>query len=396
VRVIVRNPDGLAYNWGRGDLDVRQPGVDLVVRRLLNEFRPDVAHVHSMLGFSLQLLEDLASRHVPIVVSHHEFWFVCQRRVLFTPEGGRCLGPEANGSNCADCFGTVHVSAERRKWALRNLVGARRWDAMARLLPARSREPDATLSARHLPSDRARREAYALRLAEAVRVLSDVVDVNLVVSTFVGDQLSRHGVPESRIAVHHIGTRAAEQIRRTELPSLEAGIVVGCTAGVNSPYKGAEILVKAFRQLTGLPTKLLMYGAATTAYAERVRSLANGAPVEFKGPYRYEELSDIMQRFHFAVVPSVCPDTAPQTVFEAFAAGRPVIGSDIGGIPDFVRDGVNGLLVPPGDIDALGVQLRRLATDASLVRQFSAAIPEMKTISKDAEELLDIYGSLRG
>jgi glycosyltransferase involved in cell wall biosynthesis len=63
----------------------------------------------------------------------------------------------------------------------------------------------------------------------------------------------------------------------------------------------------------------------------------------------------------------------PRVAMEAFARGRPVIGSRAGGIPDIVSDGVNGLLVPPGDARALAAAVERVLTDRELAERLAAA-----------------------
>jgi glycosyltransferase involved in cell wall biosynthesis len=65
----------------------------------------------------------------------------------------------------------------------------------------------------------------------------------------------------------------------------------------------------------------------------------------------------------------------PVALMEALASGRPVVSSRMTGIPELVVDGVNGILIPPGDADALVAALQRLATDPALRRALAAAGP---------------------
>ncbi|HLU39385.1 MAG TPA: glycosyltransferase, partial [Planctomycetota bacterium] len=74
------------------------------------------------------------------------------------------------------------------------------------------------------------------------------------------------------------------------------------------------------------------------------------------------------------VVPSVWDDCAPLVVAEALAARAPVVGSRIGGIPDFVRDGENGLLFAPGDATDLARCLRAFADDPGLLGRLQRGI----------------------
>ncbi|MBA2297650.1 MAG: glycosyltransferase, partial [Actinobacteria bacterium] len=71
------------------------------------------------------------------------------------------------------------------------------------------------------------------------------------------------------------------------------------------------------------------------------------------------------------VVPSVWPEPFAMVIIEAMVAGRPVIGSNIGGIPEAIIDGDNGLIVPPNDAAALRRALERLWMDTTLRGQLA-------------------------
>jgi glycosyltransferase involved in cell wall biosynthesis len=68
-------------------------------------------------------------------------------------------------------------------------------------------------------------------------------------------------------------------------------------------------------------------------------------------------------RCAIALIPSTCPDACPTVAMEAMAMGRPIIASRIGGLTDIIVDGQTGLLVPPGDPQALGEAIQSLLDD---------------------------------
>jgi glycosyltransferase involved in cell wall biosynthesis len=72
------------------------------------------------------------------------------------------------------------------------------------------------------------------------------------------------------------------------------------------------------------------------------------------------------------VVPSICLEACPTTAIEAMASGVPVVASRIGGLPDLVDDEVTGLLVPPGDSEALAASLGRVIRDPALRARLAA------------------------
>src|SRR5262249_3400525 len=87
---------------------------------------------------------------------------------------------------------------------------------------------------------------------------------------------------------------------------------------------------------------------------------------------------------------------SPLKVYEYMAAGLPVVASDIGQLPDVIRHGINGLLVPPGDAGALARALRQLATAPKLRKQLGQAaraqVTREHTWDKVADRLLSLAG----
>ena len=82
---------------------------------------------------------------------------------------------------------------------------------------------------------------------------------------------------------------------------------------------------------------------------------------------------DLIAHAAFVVVPSEWYENAPYAVLEAMALGTPVLATSIGGIPELIEDGVSGLLVPPGDVDALATGLATMLTRASQLEDMGRA-----------------------
>ena len=118
-------------------------------------------------------------------------------------------------------------------------------------------------------------------------------------------------------------------------------------------------------------------------------------PVEFTGRYTPAQLPEIIDQIDIMVLPSICNDTAPQTIFESYSRSVPIVASNIGGFPDFVKDGVNGRLFRTGDAGHLAEILDDIVNNPSQIRAFSENIPKLKTIRQNAEELLSLYKSFR-
>ena len=99
-----------------------------------------------------------------------------------------------------------------------------------------------------------------------------------------------------------------------------------------------------------------------------------------------------------AVVLTSVNEGTPVTVIEALAAGRPVVATDVGGVGDVVRDGVDGFLVDVGDVDAMAARLAELAADRKLGARLGAAGKERVLrryrVTRLVEDVDRLYRSL--
>jgi glycosyltransferase involved in cell wall biosynthesis len=154
-------------------------------------------------------------------------------------------------------------------------------------------------------------------------------------------------VPEAAPATAGPGPR--------QLPGVPFILFVGAL----QPHKGLSPLLAAYRLLPS-PPPLVIIG---TRWPD-TPPLPDDVTVLVDVPHA--EVMAAWGQCLFGVVPSVWPDPLPGVVREAMSRGKAVIGSDVGGIPDMVQDGVTGLLVPPGDIEALATAMRRLIDDEAL------------------------------
>ncbi len=118
--------------------------------------------------------------------------------------------------------------------------------------------------------------------------------------------------------------------------------------------KGVETLVRA-AALAKQP--LTMVGSGPEE--KRLRQLSEdlGADVLFLGHQTKAALVDVIQSARAIVVPSECNENAPLALLEGYAAGRPVIGSRMAGIPELVREGETGALFAAGEVEALAASL---------------------------------------
>jgi glycosyltransferase involved in cell wall biosynthesis len=230
----------------------------------------------------------------------------------------------------------------------------------------------------------------------------------VAVSPQVRDDLVSLGVaPRERFVVVRLGIEleqrvAAEQDGRGESrrvlgigPDRFAVGWIGRMTGV----KRTDDVLRAFRRLRdrGVDACLCMIGDGPDrpAVERRAHELGLMRDTLFLG-YQ-EEVAPFYAAFDAMILPSINEGT-PVSAIEALAAGRPVVATRVGGVPDVVREGEDGFLVEPGDVDALADRLARLAADPELRERLGAAGRARVVPRYSVERLVDdidlLYRSL--
>jgi glycosyltransferase involved in cell wall biosynthesis len=141
---------------------------------------------------------------------------------------------------------------------------------------------------------------------------------------------------------------------------------------LKGPLVVMEAFGKAYRQFPQIKLKVAGEGSQRKELATRAETLGVAANYEYYGVYsRTHDRNAFMQCFDVLVMPSFTEGT-PNSIIEAMAHGRPIIATKVGGIPDMVDDEA-GILVTPGDVEALSEAMLKLARDPQLRVRMGAA-----------------------
>ena len=151
------------------------------------------------------------------------------------------------------------------------------------------------------------------------------------------------------------------------------------------------MLARALQMLPRASVECVVLGDVQRGYHAQLQALDTAQALHFAGPYRQEDLPEYLAKVDVVVVPSIWEDCAPLVVAEALAARAPVIGSRIGGIPDFVEHGVNGLLFALGDAAGLARCLCAFADDRGLLGRMQSAIAAPAGFGAYVEAMLGVY-----
>lgn len=183
------------------------------------------------------------------------------------------------------------------------------------------------------------------------------VDAYVAVSEFLRAQVVRGGLPAERVHVKRPHVRCDPGVGAHDG---DYALFVGRL----SHEKGIGVVLDAWRTLdAALPLVVLGDGPLRGAVE---RAAAADPRIRFEGRVPPARVADAMRAARLLVAPSLGYEGAPLALAEAAAAGLPVVSSGIGAMAELVEDGQTGLLVPPGDAQALAAAVARLDGDAVL------------------------------
>ncbi|MBV5326815.1 MAG: glycosyltransferase [Chlorobium sp.] len=398
------NSVNLPFNYGHPELDMKAPEMDELISQYLDSTKPDVMHINSRFGFPTSINQVAFDKGITVLNTIHVYGYICQKRVMIDYEGKPCLGP-SDLNKCAACTGTLNYRKERIRAVLRNYNKKLKVKAPSvfnflqqfkrSLKSTRATKQQLTVksiaaSAKFTEPQLA--EDLTVRLKYCTTALNSYSDKTICVSTDVKRTLMNYGVDGRRLLVQHIGSIIAEK-QLANKQYLHTPIVVGNIGGVNH-YKGIHILVEAIAKVKNTNFIVRIFGKYEEDFVRSLMGKFSNLEIEFTGRYKPEDLPAILKQIDVMVLPSICNDTAPQTIFESFSGGVPIIASNIGGFPDFVQHDHNGLLFEAGNSDDLAEKIDFVLTDPERLIKYQQNIPKLKTITENAQELIRLYNEL--
>ncbi|MGH7322686.1 MAG: glycosyltransferase [Candidatus Rokuibacteriota bacterium] len=363
---------------------------------VIRALQPDVLHVHNLLNLSFDLPAIARAQGIPSVATLHDYTLVCPSGGQRVHQAEQHICATIDPERCRRCFPQhrLHAQMAFGRLALRRGAGPRRLARLAQSVG--KRVPGllafATKTLHRAPGSQISAGDIALRL-ERVKTVFESVDLFAAPSRSLADEYRRLGLPAAKVRVSDYGfVPFAPRCRRVAGARLRIGFV-----GTLVWHKGAHVLLEAVRGLPAGRFEVRIFGDPDTFpdYVAALRDAARGLPVRFMGPFEHDRAADAYGQIDVLVVPSLWPENSPLVIHEAFMAGVPVVGSRLGGVPDLVTHGANGLLYGAFSSSELTAALRSLVEDPERVHRLASALPAVKPIDQDAREWAAVYREVR-
>lgn len=337
-------PNEIKFTPGVGMLEtfMRMFGLGEVKRKfnfLLNDFKPDVVHLNNIHTQLSPVIARLAhKRRTKVIWTLHDYKLLCPRY--------DCL---RNGNEvCEECFVDKHKVLEYKCMKNSNL---------ASML------------------------AYKEGMKWSRKKLEGYTDVFICPSQFMYNKMAQGGFDRKKMYTlcNFI------DIERTRRDSYDKEDYY-CFIGRLSFEKGIETLIEAARTL---PYHLKIIGGGPLA--DILKEKAKGANIEFTGYKEWPEIKEIVGKARFSVVPSEWYENNPLSVIEAQCLGTPVLGANISGIPELIKEGVNGMCFESRNIMDLKNKIEKMFILNVDYKQLAKSSQIRYSSEKHYNELLELY-----
>lgn len=314
------------------------------LEKVIKEEKPDIAHLHNVAHqISPAIIRVLKKNNIPVIQTLHDYKIVCPNYRLFS-----------NNEVCFKCKGGKFYNCATRK-CMKNS---------------------------RLKSILAAIESYLNK--DSYRQ----ADLFIAPSEFMKKVCVEGGIPEEKIKMMHNFVSPSFTAMGKKPEPKDYFFFYGRLSG----EKGIDVLLEAAKK-ENFNLKIAGVGPDYEKLKSDIKESGLENRVELVGPKYGEELKKLIGEAKAVIAPSIWPENMPLNILETMFLGRPVIASDIGGIPEIIKDGKTGLLFEPGNVDDLILKIKSLDSHTEI--GMNAAREIMKKDSKNyCEELVLIYKKL--
>lgn len=312
------------------------PAVGAAAQWVIDEFQPDVIHVHNFQGM-LDAVEAAIASPAPVILTALDMGLLCLNFCLYNGTVEPCDGP-TDTAKCARCVRQGfrglggHLGPRLPGWLTRLL-----WPRFVRL-------------------DQIQRMD---EIQDAMVRIRRSLDAIVTLSPIVARKLREFGTPPERIVPIDHSVPAERMVRP---PKRESSTVRLAYLGGTEPVKGLGVLLATVEHLPDdLPLEIRFYGSDSLRQRLESASPAVHRYARYHPPVFGRELGEEHAHIDAVLVPSICHENSPYVVLEALANGTAVIASDQAGIRHLIAEDETGWLIPPGDLQAWSEALQRAA-----------------------------------
>lgn len=322
------------------------------MKEAIEDFKPDIVHLNNFQRqLSASIIDAIKEKDIPIVFTAHDIQAICPNKTML----------DSKNNICEKCLSGKYINCTKKNCIkdskLKSILG--------------------TLENCY----------YRFK-----RIYTEKINYIITPSEYYKQKFIEDGISPLKIqAIHNF----------IDVDSYNVPIedeAYGLYLGRISIEKGVIDLINSFEKVE----KGKLYIAGEGPEIERIEKLIAEKKITDKvkllGHLNKEQTIDKIRKCRFAVLPSIWIDNCPYSILETMAIGKPVIGSNMGGIPELIKNGETGLVFSSGDINQLAEKMQILFSDAQLAHNLGNKAKELanKIYTKNYyyEEIIKIYERL--
>ena len=362
-----RNNINFVYvNMARGKDEYNHEILNRRFAELISEIKPDIAHIGHLNHLSTGIVDILKEAEIPMIYTLHDFWLMCPRgQFLQRNFDGRnrykiCDKQEDN--KCANTCYKMYFSDKNGENYYANWVNKR---------------------------------------MKITKSLSEKIDLFIAPSKYLMNRFVKNfQLPKNKIIYLDYGF-PTHYLQPVE-PKTN-GIFTFGYIGTHIPAKGLNLLIKAFSKIQK-PAKLNIFGRMNGQNTRALKKMAKNSinPIEFCGEYINQNLATtVFNKINAIVVPSIWGENSPLVIHEAQACKIPVITANFGGMKEYVKHNLNGLLFEHRNADNLFKQMKFAVNNSENMKQLGqkgylySENGQVPDIQEHCEELTKLYNKLK-
>ena len=285
--------------------------------KLLNDFKPDIIHIHNIYHhLSPSILDAAKKMNIPVVMHLHDYKLICPNHMLFT-----------KGKICTECQKHKYYKCVKNKCVKNSFPGS--------LLAAT--------------------EMYLHH--NILSIYEKNISAFIAPSQFIKNMAVNFGQDKNKISVIYNPHNLNPYFKNVKSENIYGDYML--YFGRLSEEKGLKVLIEAS---SISKQKILIAGGGPEETKLKKMALDLKAPVEFIGLKNSDELINIVSNSKAVIIPSIWNENMPLSLMEALSLNKIVIASNIGGLPEIVKDEENGFLFEAGNSQDLGYKINLINT----------------------------------
>ena len=318
----------------------------------LEDFKPDIVHLNNFQRqLSASIIKPIKKKNIPIVFTAHDVQAICPAIVML----------DSNKEICEKCLNGKYINCINKKCIknsnLKSILGA-----------------------------------IENKYYRSTHIYTKKIDKIITPTEFYRKKLIEDGIDQNKIiALHNF-----IDIKQYDVKTSDDGYAL--YIGRLSKEKGIINLIKAFSKFETGELRIAGSGPEEETIKNFITENNLQNRIKLLGFIKQEEVKNQISKCRFVVVPSIWYENCPYSVMETLAMGKPVIGADIGGIPELVKDKQSGLIYKYDDIEELTSKMQELFSDKKLAEKLGNNAKQQATKLYDSntyyEKILEIYNQL--